>query len=428
MKNKKVILLIGGIILAGVICFSLVTRKEDTGSSEAEQTVSTQEAVETLGNRVLEQPERHVTSPDIEAPQELNSFEDENGRYYRNLSGKYRFAIPDGFTLKKSGNLYYLRNEDNSIQLVLTVTAGNCESTDDMFTSRMNYMERMSFYEDEKEHDFFQYDTCERPEKQVGDYSVQCEETEAWFRSDDDNKIYKSPAYIYYTFLRTGENSGEETADSKGIMMMGLSQKDKSDVYSVMDTVLSSITGYKPTAEDLDPSYELETYKSEGKDAAQIAYPKGWDLSVNSDGMVIIRSTDDDSSPYANMIIEYMADENNRIVEDYAQFSGVYEYQMLLPYFTQPVGDSAFNYRTAVTKTDIHGKLGKKDCIYFEVEDEVIPVSKSIQNSMICDNYDITNRRYTFKANGVDCMLNFLVPKGSSMDLVEKLIAASMIP
>lgn len=432
MKNKKAVLIIGGIILAGIIV-SLCINKKNAGSQNVDIPVFSQEQVESLGSYVLDKPEKHVSSPDIEEQEELDLYKDDNSTYYRNPSGHFRFDIPEGFHLKKSGNIYYLRNDDNSIQMALVVTSNNCTNSDEVFSSRMSYMTRMTGYFGGQEHTLFNLDTSPRPEKTVGDFTVQSEASEAWFRNDNDIQNFKSPAYTYYTILsntETTESDGDETeavTEGKGILLTCFSEKDKSEVYKVMDQVLESIREYEPTAEDLNPSYELKTYQSSGKDAVELAYPKDWNLSMNSDGMVIITSTDDDSSPYANMIIEFLADENHRIVEDYAQFSGAYEYKLLLPYFIQPVGDSAFNYRTAVTKTDLHKKIGEKECIYFEVEDQIIPVSTSVRNSMRCDSYDVTSIRYTFKTNGVDCMLNFLVPKGSSTDLVEKLLAASKI-
>lgn len=432
MKNKKAVLIIGGIILAGIVV-SLCMNKKSAGSQNVDIPVSTQEQIESLGSYVLDKPEKHVSSPDIEEPEELDPYRDDDSTFYRNPSGHFRFDIPAGFHLKKSGNIYYLRNDDNSIQIALVVTSNNCTNSDEVFSSRMSYMTRMTGYFEGEEHALFNFDTSLRPEKTVGDFTVQSEESEAWFRNDNDMQNFKSPAYTYYTILsntETTESDGDETeavTGGKGILLTCFSEKDKSEVYEVMDQVLESIREYEPTAEDLDPSYELKIYQSSGKDAVKLAYPKDWNLSMNSDGMVIITSTDDDSSPYANMIIEFLADEDHRIVEDYAQFSGAYEYKLLLPYFIQPVGDSAFNYRTAVTKTDLHKKIGEKECIYFEVEDQIIPVSTSVRNSMRCDSYDVTSRRYTFKTNGVDCMLNFLVPKGSSTDLVKKLLAASKI-
>lgn len=413
MKKKKIALIIAGLITIGVIS-SFFFQHKKSGQQQ-----KTTEDVESIENSTvsLTKPENHVSSPDIENPEDLDTITGADGlKHYKNISEQFCFSIPDGYTLKKSGSIYYLRNADNSIQLALAVSGNSFNSVSDVFVARKDYINRMTGIFDGKEHILFNYGTGERPEKKVGDYVVQNETAEAWFHNDDDTDIYKSQAYTYYT-----------TMQQKGVILMGISDGNRESVYDAMDTVLKSLKTYNPTAEELHPSIEFTSYKSEGKDAVEIAYPKGWDISNNSDGMVIIKSTEDDSSPYTGMIIEYLADPEKKIVDDYAEFAGSYEYQLLLPYFVQPVGDNAFNYKNAVTNTNLHAKIGQKECILFDVSDEIIPVATSIRNSMMSDNYMVKSKRYTFQTNGVDCMLNFILPSDTGVELMNQILARTTI-
>ena len=143
--------------------------------------------------------------------------------------------------------------------------------------------------------------------------------------------------------------------------------------------------------------------------------------------MVVIQCPDNDSSPYAGVIIEYMTDADHNVVEDYAQFSGSYEYNIMQPYFTQSVGANAFNYRTAITKTDLNATIGEKECILFNVTDEIIPASKAVRYSMSRDSYRFDNVRYTFQSNGVDCMLNYIIPNENCQALIDQLLKHSTL-
>lgn len=442
----------GILVIVGLCSFGIYMKNKDKNDT-VEPTQSVLE-IEDSKSQVLATPEKHVSSPEIDAPEGLKTYEDVSGsRYFKNLSGEFRFDVPDGFTLGKSGNSYYLRNKDNSIQIALVVTSNEYNSTDEVYMGRTVYTDRMTGIFDNEEHDLVNFGTGGRKEKQLGEYTVQYEETEGWFKNIDERSINKLPAYAYYTRFCTEDSTQlsmetetilfdgsteipeytEELNEissnpAKGIICIGFSKESKDTVCEIMDNIVKSIRTYEPTAEDMDPSYKLVYYTSSKKDGAKIAYPEGWDVYENSDGMVVIRSTDDDSSPNADMIIEYMADENREFVEDYAQFSGAYEYQLLLPYFTQPVGDTAFNFRTGIRETEVDAAIGNRECIYFEVNDEIVPVSASVRNSMISDNYDVENKRYTFEKNGAQCMLNFLSPAGNdNTKLIDKILTKSRI-
>lgn len=357
-----------------------------------------------------------VTSPEIDAPKELPI---ENSEF-KSISDGFSFSVPKGYAITSSGNTYYIRNKDNTIQMALVITSDVTDSPTSVYNSRSTYLNRMTALYDGEEHRLFTIGTSDRTKKEIGSYIVSYECVEAWFKNDNDKEIYKTTAHTYYTIFK---ESGEEIGP--GMIITTFSNEDIVMVINAMDYVLNSLSIYEPTAEDLRISYELSTYQSPKADKAILAYPSGWTLSENSNGMVIISSTDDASSPYAGMIIEYLADEENDIVDDYAQFCGNYEYDILLPYFVQPVGDNAFNYRTAVTKTNLHALIGSKECISFDITDEIVPISKSVQYSMMSDNFLVNNIRYTFSSNGVDCMLNFIIPNEYCRLLIQNLLSHS---
>lgn len=59
--------------------------------------------------------------------------------------------------------------------------------------------------------------------------------------------------------------------------------------------------------------------------------------------------------------------------------------------------------------------------------DEVIPSTKAIRYSMSRDSYRLNNIRYTFQSNGVDCMLNFIIPNDNCLALIDQLLAKTSL-
>lgn len=420
MKKAKPILLIVAVILifAIVICLVLPSNRTNTEDPDSNNEIVESQTIEYFDkiNPSMDNITTTVPAPDFQEPEEI-SVPDQT---FKSLSDGFVITIPDGYTLTNSGNTYYMRNQDNSMQIALVVTSMDVSATSEVFTSRNTYFNRMTAFYDDEEHRTFNIGTSDREKKAIGSFTVSYEKTAAWFKNDNDTSIYKTTAYNYYTILRENE---EESG--RGVILAAFTDLDSNIVIPVMDEILKSLSNYEPTADELSVSYELSTYSSTLEDQGQIAYPSNWKVTKNNDGMLIITSTDDPSSPYAGMIIEYLPDVDNKIVDDYAQFSGGYEYNILLPYFTQPVGDEAFNYRSVVTETDLHAQIGEMECIKFAITDEIIPVSKAIQYSMMSDDFIVKSQRYTFKSNNVDCMLNFIVPNEYCETLIQDLLAHS---
>lgn len=418
MRGKKryaagffIIVLILSVVLVNLLSW----KDENIAKNEMDGNYSPGENTD-KDNKIISDsphPVKTVKSPEIEVPVEI-PLEDS---VFKNFSETFLFSVPKGYTVWYSENVYYIRESEGKIQIALVVTPEIADSPSSVFNGRNRYFSRMTMRYDGMEHRLINTGTSEREKREIGSFTASCECVEAWFKNDDEETLYKTKAHIYYTILK---DAGEE--NGRGVIITAFSEEDSATVTQTMDDVLESLSVYEPTAEESDVSCEISTYDSPKADKAVIAYPSGWRVTENADGMVIITSTDPVSSPYAGMIIEYMADENHRIVDDYAQFSGNYEYDILLPCFTQPVGDHAFQYRTAVTKTELHAAIGEMECIMFHVTDEIIPLSKSVQYSMRSSNYQVKNVRYTFRSNGVDCMLNFIIPNECGANLIPKLL------
>lgn len=435
MKRKaKTLIFIILLVAAAVSLIAFAKRNKSVSPEKAKNTVEILDEVSNAGTQAVETPE-------IKEPTKISL----KGNEYKSITGGFSFKVPENYELSHSGNNYYLRNDSLGIQIALVITDNLFNSGDSLYSGRDDYIYRMSEFYDNKEHDLSNIGSAHRYKKVIGGYPVVYECTEAWFNNNTDSNIHKTKAYGYYTILnpsapddwadkdRTIDSSEDDTENTEnegyqGILMMAFSDSmTMQAVYDEMDQILKSIKPYTPTAEELDTPIEINTYSSEGKDQAKIAYPAGWSVSRNEDGMVIIQAPDNDSSPYVGVIIEYMTDEDHSIVDDYAQFSGSYEYKLIVPYFTQPVGSNGFNYRTAITKTDLDAKIGEKECILFNVTDEIIPSSKAVRYSMSRDSYRFNNIRYTFQSNGVDCMLNFIIPNDSCTTLVDQLLEKTQL-
>lgn len=436
MKRKtKTLIFIILLVVAAVSLIAFAKRNKSVTADKPKNTVEILDEVSNAGTQAVETPE-------IAKPTKISL----EGSEYKSITGGFSFKVPEGYELSHSGNNFYIRNDNLGIQIVLVITDNLFASGDDLYSGRDDYVYRMSGYYDNGERDLTNIGSAHRYKKVVDGYPVVYESTEAWFRNKTDNDTYKTKVYGYYTILdssvsedwadkdRTIESSEEETESTEktgeyqGVLMMAFSDSMTAhSVYDEMDQILKTIKAYTPTAEDLDTPIEISTYTSGENDRSQIAYPAGWNVSRNEDGMVIIQAPDNDPSPYAGVIIEYMTDEDHSIVDDYAQFSGSYEYKLIAPYFTQPVGSNGFNYRTAITKTDLEAKIGEKECILFNVTDEVIPSSKAVRYSMSRDSYRFNNIRYTFQSNEVDCMLNFIIPNDNCKALVEQLLEKTQL-
>lgn len=438
MKKKyKTIGFIFLLIIAVISLIGFVKRNKQKISNDDKNTVEIIKEIQNAGTQAVETPE-------IQEPSVIKM----EGSTYKNIAGGFSFDIPEGYTLSHSGNNFYLRNDSMDLQMVIVITDNLFSSGDKIYSGRDDYLYRMSASYDGKEHDLSNIGSTKRYKKVVSKYPVTYEDTEAWFHSKTDSKIYKTKAYGYYTILSptapddwadtdrvidstediNKEDTENSSEDQQGIILMAFSNDVTAQaVHDEMDAFLATVKPYEPTAEDLTAPVSIDTYTSTGTDKAQIAYPAGWDITQNEDGMVVIQCPDNDSSPYAGVIIEYMTDADHNVVEDYAQFSGSYEYKIMQPYFTQSVGANAFNYRTAITKTDLNATIGEKECILFNVTDEIIPASKAVRYSMSRDSYRFDNVRYTFQSNGVDCMLNYIIPNENCQALIDQLLEHSTL-
>lgn len=432
MKKKiKILIFLLMFIVAAISLIAFAKRNKPVNQNEGKNTLEILKEVQNTGTQAVETPE-------IKEPTVI-TLEDNQ---YKSITGGFSFTVPNDCTLSHSGNNYYIRNNTLDLQLALVITDNLFESGESLYSSRDDYLYRMSTRYDDSEHDLCNIGSAHRYKKVVEGFPVVYEDTDAWFRSNSDSNTYKTKAYGYYTILnptapddwantnRSIESSESDTENNsesneyQGVLLMAFSDSMTAQaVHDEMDKFLATVKPYQPTAEDLNKSIDIDTYTSTGNDLAKIAYPKGWNVTRNEDGMIVIQSPDNDSSPYAGVIIEYMTDEDHSIVDDYAQFAGGYEYKLIVPYFTQPVGTSGFNYRTAITNTDLDAKIGEKECILFNVTDEIIPASKAVRYSMSRDSYRFDNIRYTFQSNGVDCMLNFIIPNENCKSLVDQLIS-----
>ena len=182
--------------------------------------------------------------------------------------------------------------------------------------------------------------------------------------------------------------------------------------------MVKSFKTYTPTEKDVN--VELTKFTSEKSDKTSFMYPADWTVERNEDGMIII-SAPANNSVYSGMAIHFMSDPEGKFVEDHAQFAQDYERQILSTFFTQNVGEDGFDYNTSVTDMDLEKKIGEKEAICFDIVDIIEPNFNNAAYSMVRNVRSINSKRYTFKSQNIDCMLNFFVPNEHCVKLAEKI-------
>ena len=359
-----------------------------------------------------------VASPEIEAPQTIDL---SDGDIYRNIAKGYQFKIPSGYTLYQSGNVLYLRDKDLTTQICFIFTGISLDTKEAVWDNVYAYASRTTGLFNGEEIPVINYAETHQENATIGNLDCLKEKGILEFHKSGGD-LYSMDEYAYITTFTPSEY-GKEESDTKGIICYSFSSvKSADDLYADMEALLLSLETCLPTEEELSPSLQLTTYQSPKEDMTKFQYPADWDVKQNSDGMIIISAPADRQNPFYGTVIEFFADSNNAIVDDYAQFSSNYEVETLKPMFCQSVSDTDFSVLQSITDMDLEKKIGEKKCIYYDIKDTIRPNSRGVANSLITDVLTVNCQRYTFKANGIDCMFNCIVPNAYSQIIVDEII------
>lgn len=358
-----------------------------------------------------------VKSPEIEPPKNVEVEDDKNDGYFYNLSQRYKFKIPDGFTVKETGDNIYLR-DGNGTQIVVVKTTDTFSDVMYLTDTMMKYAHRMTILVDGEEKKVTNYGAETKETLSVGPYDrVKREIGEIWATSDK-MQTSKMPEHAYFTLL----------PDKTGVILMGTSDKKSSnEVFSIMDGVLTSFEMYEPTEEELNKPLSLKQVPSEKKDKNIIAFPSDWEITKNNDGMIYAKAPASAGSAYTGVVIEYFADENKNYVSDFAQFSGLYEGELMAATFTQAVNPQDFDFEKQIVSMDRNAKIGEKSCFKYDMVTMLYPYTRGIQNSMGPNRDKQISKRYCFESNGVPCVLNFITGENNCDNLINQILEKSVI-
>ena len=415
-KNKKGFFILLAIVIVLVVFITVMTSSKE--KTEEKQTDSQEENINTQ--------KTSVKSPEIEDPvpmennkTEKSEEETAKGEPFYNSAHGYQFILPESFSPYESQDIVYARNNDKKTQIAIILIPGTFTDGIATWEQSTQYIYKIkALLTDEEgvteEKETVNYGTELKSDITIGDFAVKQELGEMWFRNTGESHNIKLPECGYFT-----------TFNGNGLVLIGTSQtEDSTAVFSYMKQILSGMKSYTPETEAL----EMTTYQSDGADGVKFSYPKDWSMTKNNDGMVTIKAPETQSSSYAGFCIQFYADANKKTVEDFAQFSAAYETEILKDTFVQEVADSDFTFTSVVTHMDLEKKIKEKDCIYFEVADTIYPASSSVRNSMGINKEKVNSRRYTFRAGGSECMVNFIVPNDNCDSLIEQIVNSLQIP
>lgn len=372
-----------------------------------------------------------VKSPEVQTPEVLDNTGD---GYYYNVSVGYKLKIPAGFEVLESGNNIYFRDK-NGTQFVFTTTTEDYNDVMYVCDNMSNYAYRMNILVNGTEKKVSNYGSEAKETKSVGRFDrVKYEVGEIWcYKSyseagaDTTNAgTTKMNECAYFTLWQ----KNQEEAASKGIILMGTSPNLSTDErFKIMDEILSSFEEYTPTDSELNPSLALTTIKADGNITGnEIAYPSDWEVRKNSDGMLYIKPKDSSKNIYSGMVIEYYEDVNKTYVEDFAQFSGQYENQLMAGTFVQPIDAvNDIEVERQVNSMDRQAKIGAKNCYKYDISTDIFPLSRGVKNSMGSNKAKQESIRYCFESHGVPCVLNFITNRNDNCDeLINKIIEKSV--
>lgn len=400
-KNRKKSLIIATAFLCFILFLFFLKSKAptDTDTTPENNTFSLEE--DTSGKQ-------SKTKKDTENPKEIAK-ETLSGQAFYNAARNYQFSIPSNFTIYESQDIIYVRNLETKTQIAVIYIPGTFADGIGVWEQSTEYIYKIkALLTDEEgnteEKRVANYGTSTKTDTTIGEYPIKQEVGEMWFRNVGEGKNIKLAECGYFT-----------TFKGNGIIFIGNSQtEDTTQVFTYMKELVSSLKEYTPPEEPL----EYETFVSGENDGISFAYPKGWTITRNKDGMVSIKAPETQSCAYAGCTIQFMADYEKTIVEDFAQYSAAYETQILKDTFLEEVSDTDFTYTSVVTLMDMEKKLKQKDCIYYEVTDTIYPASSSVKNCMGINKNKIFSKRYTFSAGGYHCMINFIIPENENCDTV----------
>ena len=321
------------------------------------------------------------------------------GRYYNEFYN-FSFQVPDGFEVYESQNVIYLRNLDTHSQIAVVYINAAISEPIETYNRNSSYMLRLKALllgEEDKtevERSCNQWARGHLDDATVGDFTLKKGNGTAYFIANSDRVPIELMTSDYFT-----------TFNGAGVCLTSISQSENSStMFSYMDQVLKSWETYELE----DKSLEFATYKDENS-GVSFQYPKDWDVTTNSDGMVIIKAPNKQSDRYGGTIIEFMADKGN-VVSEYTDYASQYETEILYPTFIQ-----------TVRSTDIEASIKELPCFYYEVTDRIFPNANSIFNSLSLSGDTIYSKRWCFESAGYDCMLNIIVPSEAE-DISETIV------
>lgn len=402
-RHKIIMIAIAVIIIVLVLIFALNSSSSEKKDTKTEETEEVEELPATTS----------VKSPKVKEAQKVKSKTvkektDKDGNekavFYNQANG-YQCKIIDGYEVfEGDSGIVYLRKADTTTQIAIIPGDSTYRDGIQLYEQCNQKIYRMSALCRDKDENIVEktvknYGTDTKRDKQVGDFAVKYEIGELWLRNTgefDDVIVYASN---YFTTMPD---------TNKGIILVATSQDvDNKALFADMDKVLGSIKTYVPNT----PQLNFVTYTSDGADGMSFQYPEGWTVGKTAKGITYFKAPEDSSNAYAGCIIEYYCDYNKDTVDDYAQYSSVFEGDLLTPTFVQKVAETDFQFNSKIEKIDLNKKIKEKECIYYEILDTIYPASISVKNSLGILRSDIPSRRYGFKASGYNCMLNFIGPK-----------------
>ncbi len=411
MSKKKKALLHKGATIAGfvlmlvLIIVTFVKCRKD--NEEEEQQISYDIERSYLESEL-------TPNPTVEEPTPVSLSDDE---YFINAARGYKFKLPEGFSASESGGIIYIRDTKKQTQIAMLLIPGNFTDGISVYESSVERLYQLTALlegSDGKtiERGVKNYGTQAKADKTVGSFAVKTEEAEIWWRNTGELDNIVLPSCDYFTTRANGE----------GIVLVGLSQtEDTSAVFGYMDHILTTFEDTEIEEQPLD----MATYSSMYSDGTSFVYPSEWAVAENEDGMVSISAPNSETSPYAGMVIEAFVDTNNRYVEDYAQFTTLYERQFVAPTFTQKVSSNTFEVTPSVDKMEFDVALGSiTNCIYMEVNTKILPKSTAVKNSLGVNGDTVHSYRYAYRVGTNECCINFVIPEdnAAAMELMNKIV------
>lgn len=401
MKHKFIF---AGIIIAFIIILLIFLSKNSDKSTKKTTPEDETEVTEDVDLPAT----TSVSSPKIEDAKKTKASQttkNADSATFYNQAKCYQINIPTEYEVYEGeDNIIYLRKNGSTTQIAIIYNDGTFSDGIAVYEQCSEKIYKMTgLCKDEDTGEIVEkavknYGTEYKFDKQVGEYNIKYETSEIWFRNTGESKNVVAESSVYYTVM---------PGSKKGIILVGTSfDETTKSVFSDMDQVLTSIKTYVPKA----PALNLTTYQSSGNDEMSFSYPKDWELTTTSSGLVYIKAPEDSSNAYAGCIIEYFCDYDKTVVDDYAQFSSAIESDLLIPTFSQTVVSTDFQYNSTINKIDLQKQIKGKDCIYYEIKDTIYPYSDSVKNSLGILRADINSKRYCFKSSGYNCMLNFIGP------------------